>query len=320
MRKISVEESAARLREKDDILILMHAHPDGDTLGCGFALTLALRQLGKRVRAICADPILPKFTDLIEGATDMPEFEERYIVAVDVATEHLLGDIADSFSGKINMCIDHHGSNTEYADELLLDAGAASACEIVLRVIKALGVQITQPIANALFMGISTDTGCFRYASVSAHTFRAAAELVELGAQNARINRAMFESKSRCYVALEHLVMEGAEFYAGGKICIATITQAMYAKTGSTEADSEAITALPRQIEGVEVGLTLIEKEDGTSKCSVRTLDAVSAAQLAKHFGGGGHPQAAACRFECGVDEAKQQLIAYASSLLDAAE
>ena len=299
--KINVQKCAHMLKEKDNILILTHSHPDGDTVGCGFALCLALKKLGKKARVICADEFIPKYTALIPGCLEMPEFEEEFIVSVDVATENLLGSLADKYAGKIDLCIDHHGTNTGYAKYLLLNADAAAACEIMIKVIKAMGVKIDKPIANALFIGITTDTGCFRYASTTSNTYRAAAELVDLGADNATINRVMFETKTITYAALERLAIEGMQFFARDRICVITVTQNMYAESGSSEVETEAIAPLTRQQEGVEIGLTIREKEDGTCKCSIRTLDSVNAADFAAVFGGGGHKQAAACRFDCGV-------------------
>ena len=171
-------------------------------------------------------------------------------------------------------------------------------------------------IANALFIGITTDTGCFRYDSTTSNTYRAAAKLVDLGAQNGLINRVMFETKTKTYAALERLAIEGMEFFDDERICVITITQDMYRKTGSSETETEAIAPLTRQIEGVEIGLTIREKADGTCKCSVRTFQSVNAADYAANFGGGGHKQAAACKFDCSVEEAKKLLVAKASEML----
>lgn len=313
--RINVEKCAQILKEQDEILILTHAHPDGDTLGSGFALCRALLKMGKRARTICADEIQSKYNYLFDNIRTS-EFEEKYIVAVDVATENLLGDLADEYSGKINLCIDHHATNTEFADYLLLNSDSASACEVVFEVIKALGVEIDMDIANCLFTGITTDTGCFRYSSVTSSTFRAAAELVDMGADNAMINRVMFETKTKTYARLEKLAIEGMEFFLNDRVCIITITQDMYVKTGSSELETEAIAPLTRQTEGVEIGLTIREKADGSCKCSIRTYDSVDASALAKAFGGGGHKQAAACRFDCNVSQAKQMLLEKAEELL----
>ncbi len=306
--KINVERCAKILRKQDDILILCHAHPDGDTLGCGYALLRALAKMGKRVKLACDSDIPSKFNYLFDDI-ESENFEEKYIIAVDVATEDLLGGLKKIYGGRIDLCIDHHGTNTEYAKHLLLNADAAAACEIIFKVIKVLGVSIDKKMADCLYTGLTTDTGCFKYSSTTSNTYRAAAELIDLGADNGVINRAMFETKTRSYAALERLAIEGMEFFLDERVCVITITNEMYEKTGSSETEIEPIPPLTRQIEGVEIGLTIKEKKDGTCKCSVRTYESVDASKLAGIFGGGGHKQAAACTFHCSCEEAKKELV-----------
>lgn len=310
--RINVKECAQMLAQQDDILILTHAHPDGDTLGCGFALCRALMKMGKICAVINADEIPKKYDYLYEDIAPI-KFRQSYVVAVDVATVNLLGSLEGQYH--IDMCIDHHSTNTEYADYLLLD-DVPAACQIVFEVIKELGVDIDSKIANCLYTGLTTDTGCFRYASTTAQTYRAAAELIELGADNGRINRVMFETKTKTYARLERLALDSMRFYENERVAIITITQEMYQLTGSNEQETEAIAPLTRQIEGVEIGITIREKSDGTCKASIRTFESVNAAMLAKEFGGGGHSQAAACRFECGVKEAREKLVAKCGEFL----
>lgn len=312
---INVEKCARLLKSKDNILILTHAHPDGDTLGSAFALCRALLSLGKKAKVKCADVIQSKYDYLFEDI-NVPDFDEDFIVAVDVATENLLGDLADVYAGRVDLCIDHHGTNTHYAKKLLLNADAAAACEIVFKVIKALGVKIDLGIANCLYTGLTTDTGCFRYASATSNTYRAAAELIDLGVDNGRINRIMFETKTKTYAALERMALEGMQFFCNERVCVITITQEMYKRTGSNEHETEAIAPLTRQIEGVEIGITIREKADKSCKSSIRTFESVDASKLASAFGGGGHKQAAACRFDCGVEDAKKMLIEKCKEML----
>lgn len=312
--RIDVKKCAGLLKEQDHILILTHAHPDGDTLGCGFGLCRALLKMGKKARVINADEI-PKKYDYLYQDMEVLDFKEDYIVAVDVATENLLGPLYDAYKGKINLCIDHHGTNTEYAENLLLIETAA-ACEIIYMVINELGVEIDKETAACLYTGISTDTGCFRYASATSDTYRIAADLMDKGADNGAINRAMFETKTKTYAMLERLAIEGMRFYLDERVCILTVTQEMYKKSGSNEQETEALAPITRQIEGVEIGITIREKEDGTCKASFRTFG-VNASEIAKFFGGGGHPQAAACRFNCSVKEATEKLIEKCREILE---
>lgn len=310
--RIDVKECAALLKEKDNILILTHAHPDGDTLGCGFALCRALYKLGKICCVENADEIPKKYSYMYSDIAQI-RFKPDYVVAVDVATDNLLGELQGKYH--IDMCIDHHSTNTEYADVLLLE-DVPAACEIMFKIIKELGVEIDKRLAGCLYTGLTTDTGCFRYASTTADTYRAAAELIELGADNGAINRAMFETKTKTYAKLERLALDSMRFFDNERICIITITQKMYEETGSNEQETEAIAPLTRQIEGVEIGITIKEKTDGTCKASIRTFETVNAAELAKAFGGGGHAQAAACRMDCDVVEARKRLVEKCGELL----
>lgn len=305
--KIDFKECAKLLLQQNNILILTHAHPDGDTLGSGFALCRALMQIGKKARVINDDEIPKKYNYLFDDI-EFEDFEPSYIVAVDVATENLLGSLQDKYAGKIDLCVDHHLTNTEFAKKLLLRDYPA-ACEIIYMLINEMGVKIDKKIADCLYTGISTDTGCFRYASTTAQSYRIAAELIDLGADNGKINRAMFETKTKTYVALEKLALNNMKMFCNDRVAVITVTQDMYAKTGSNEQETEALAPLTRQIEGVEIGITIREKADRTCKASIRTYESVNAAALAKNFGGGGHAQAAACRFDCSVDEALEQIV-----------
>lgn len=312
--KIDIKECARLLSEQDNILILTHAHPDGDTLGSGFGLCRALMKLGKKARVINDDEIPHKYNYLY-GDMEFSDFEESFVVAVDVATENLLGSLQEKYRGKINLCIDHHSTNAGYAEKTLA-CNVAAACEIIYKVVLELGVEIDKSIANCLYTGISTDTGCFRYASATSETFRIAADLIDLGAENGRINRIMFETKTKTYAYLEKLALEGLKLYCGDRVAVITVTQEMYEITGSNEQETEALAPLTRQIEGVEIGITIREKKDRTCKASLRTFESVNAAELAKCFGGGGHIQAAACRFNCSVEEAKRLLIEKCGEIL----
>lgn len=310
--KISIDECAKLLKEQDNILILTHAHPDGDTLGCGFALCRALMKLGKICAVKNADEIPKKYSYMYEDIVPI-KFKPKYVVAVDVATENLLGELEGKYH--IDMCIDHHSTNTEYADNILVE-DVPAASETMLKVVKALGADIDKGIADCLYTGLTTDTGCFRYASTTAQTYRAAAEMIECGADNGRINRVMFETKTKTYARLERLALDSMRFYVNEKVAIITVTQEMYKLTGSNEQETEALAPLTRQIEGVEVGITIREKADGTCKASIRTFESVNAAELAKCFGGGGHAQAAACKFACDVKEAREQLVEKCTEIL----
>lgn len=311
--KISVKECADILREKDNILILTHANPDGDTLGSGFALCRALMKIGKICAVINADDIPKKYNYLFDDIVEI-KFKPDYVVAVDVATVNLLGGLEEQY--KIDMCIDHHSTNTEYANLLLLE-DVPAACQIMYEVVLALGVEVDKKIADCLYTGLTTDTGCFRYDSTTAQTYRVAADLIDAGADNGRINRIMFETKSKTYARLERLAIESMRFYEHERVAVITVTQEMFQLTGSNAQETEGLAPLTRQIEGVEIGITILERPDGTCKASIRTFESVNAAKLAACFGGGGHAQAAGCKFDCDVKEARRLLVDKCREMLE---
>ncbi len=311
--KISVKECADILKEKDNILILTHANPDGDTLGSGFALCRALMKIGKICAVINADDIPKKYNYLFDDIVEI-KFKPDYVVAVDVATVNLLGGLEEQY--KIDMCIDHHSTNTEYANLLLLE-DVPAACQIMYEVVLALGVEVDKKIADCLYTGLTTDTGCFRYDSTTAQTYRVAADLIDAGADNGRINRIMFETKSKTYARLERLAIESMRFYEHERVAVITVTQEMFQLTGSNAQETEGLAPLTRQIEGVEIGITIQERPDGTCKASIRTFESVNAAKLAACFGGGGHAQAAGCKFDCDVKEARRLLVDKCREMLE---
>lgn len=306
---IDVLAAAKILSQQDNILILVHGHPDGDTLGCGYSLCRALISLGKKAAVSCSDSIAPKYSYLFEDIKSQ-EFEPDFIVAVDVADTKLLGQKNEElYANKIDLCIDHHGSNHLFAKKTLLDPSAAAACEIILDVIKELGASITPQTANCIYTGLSTDTGCFRYSNVTPKTMRIAADMIEAGADHARINTLMFETKTKSYVALEKMCLSGMEMFLDEKCAIITITKDMFEKSGSNESECDGIASIPRQIEGVIVGATLRERPDGSFKVSMRTHSPADACVICAKMGGGGHPRAAGCQLSGPLQAAKSLLL-----------
>ncbi len=302
-RAITVEQTADRLRAADDIRILLHQFPDGDTIGSGYALARALRALGKRVRVDCCDAIPAKYAYITDGMTH-PDFAPQFICAVDVADPRLLGSLRAE-GERAHLCIDHHATNVQYADELLLDASCGAAAMVVRRVIAALGVSLDRAMADALYTGLSTDTGCFKYENTTPAAHRLAAELMECGADYAHINEAMFERRSRARMELERLALEGMRYPFDGRCAVMTITRAMIAAAGAGEDDMEGLAPIPRQIEGVWVGVTLRERRDGSGyKVSLRTGEQADASAIAARLGGGGHRRAAGCSVDGDADTA----------------
>ena len=305
---INLNAAVEFLKSHDNFLILVHGHPDGDTLGSGLALAEALRSLSKKAIVKCGDKVPSKYGYMGEICDEDYEFDT--LVAVDVADSKLLGKELDGkYGDKIQLCIDHHGSNRLYAENTLLDADAAATCEIILELIRELDAKVTKKIANCIYTGLSTDTGCFRYSNVTPRTMRMAADMIEAGADNAMINTVMFETKTKTYVVLERLALGGMKMYFDGKCALITVTQEMFKTSGSDESEVDAIASIPRQIEGVLVGVTMREKPDGTFKISMRSNEPVNVAEICAMMNGGGHPRAAGCSVDGPADIAGKTVL-----------
>lgn len=309
---ISFKEAVNELKSADGILILTHVNPDGDTLGSGYALLRALRKLGKKARLLCSDPINKKFSYLYEGIEDM-DFEPSYIVSVDVAEIKLLGDtFGEKYGSRVNLAIDHHETSRRFAEKTYCEPDSASCCEIIYLIIKELGTEIDSDIACCIYTGCSTDTGCFKYSNVTPRTHRIAAELIEKGARHSRINEIMFDTKTMNSIMLERRCLESLEIMGAGKLAVITVTQAMLTECEVDKSALDAIKPLTRQIEGVEIGITVKEEKNGKTGISVRTSEKYDAAAICSDFGGGGHVRAAGCEFrDITPEKAKERITDY---------
>ncbi len=316
MKLIDTQQAAHRLKAAHALRVLAHSHPDGDTLGCAFALAWAAHRLGKDVCVLCEDPTPPMFAFMSEGLPQR-EREDGLLVCVDVADEHLLGErLGKRFGGQIALSIDHHAANRLFAAETCAYPTAAATAEIVSDIIDLLGVLMDQTIAACLYAGISTDTGCFRYSNTTARSHRYAARYMDLGVPTETLDRAFFETKTKTYAALERMAFEGLRFYCDERVAMIVVTQEMFRKSGSNEDEFIQLVPQTRQIEGVLVGVSFREREDGTFKISLRSHAPVDASEICAKMGGGGHARAAGCASGKPLEEAVAEVIGHITTAL----
>lgn len=287
----------ALLRGKDDILLITHARPDGDTLCSAAALCSALRRLGKNAGLYNNPEITDSYMPFVRDYlwTEVPS--KPYIVSVDTADTKMF---PIGFSGEVELAIDHHASNPGYAKKSLIYGEKAACGEIIMELIIALCGELTKEEADLVYVAISTDTGCFCYANTTPQTLRAAAEAIEYGAENGRLNKLLFRSLSYSRLKLEGLVYAGMRSYRNNAINIAVITLDMMAESGATEDDCNDLASLAGKVKGSVVAITVREIEPGRSKASVRTNETVNASEICARFGGGGHSMAAGCNAAMG--------------------
>lgn len=317
MTPISIADTAEYLKTLRDVYILIHRSPDGDCIGSGYSLQAVLKLYGIRSRVLCADPIPPRFGFLLSDEEE-EHFEPQYVVSVDVADEQLFGSLQEQFAGKVDLCIDHHISNLCYADKLLLEGDAAAACEVLYKVYRAMGVKFNRQIAMCLYTGMATDTGCFKFSNTNPDTHIFAAEIMREfpDIRYDLINREMFDVKSRSRLRAESIMLNNMEYYADGRITIVWATLDVCRENGVDEKDMEGLTSLGLQPEGVEVGITVREREPNEFKISMRSSHDVNVSAICKQFGGGGHIKAAGCQLTGTRDEVRSRLLAVVEAAL----
>lgn len=312
---LSLKQCARYLKKRDNFIILTHASPDGDTLGSAYALYYGLNEIGKRACVICPD-IIPQKYDYFARITDHVSRENATVIAVDVADKRLLGSLGDEFGDIVDLNIDHHVSNTKFAKNLYLDADASATAEIIFELLTLMHVNINDITAKALYTGIATDTGSFKYATVTAKTHIIAAMLYEYNINASEINRLMFDTKSKKLLELERQVLKTAEFHFEDKCMLLCVTAEMQEKTGCSGTELEGIAVISRSVEGVKVGLTLKQTGDNEFKVSVRTYQPVDASEICKKLGGGGHKGAAGATVNGTLEEAKKMVLKAVSECL----
>ena len=314
--KVSLEEIAKMLKSNNNFCILTHQYPDGDTLGSAFALCRVLQKIGKKARVINNDSIPKKFSFLKDNVKE-ENFEPEFIVSVDVADEKLFGPNLKKYCGKVDLLIDHHKINENFAKYNYVEADSAATAQIIYEIINIMKANWDPAIANCIYTGIATDTGCFKYKNTTAKTHRIAAAVFDLGAAKDKINALMFEQKTKEQFIAEKYIMDSIEFYFENKLAIIYVTLEMLEKSGADDSLIDGISGIPRQIEGVVVGATFRQKEEDVFRVSVRTSEKIDASLLCKHFGGGGHTNAAGFTIKGPLEEVKKEFISYVKTFIN---
>ena len=305
---LTVQETAARLRDFDNVLILTHVRPDGDTVGCAAALCAALRTLGKTAYLL-PNPGLTDTTAPVAAPYLAPEgFTPDKVVSTDIATVGLFPDNALPWKDRVDLAMDHHPSFEYFAKENIVRPEAAACGELVYDILRELG-PITPEIALPRYVAVSTDTGCFQYANTTADTHRVAAELMDTGIDYRAVNKVFFRTKTRKRLALEADMLGNMEFYDRGRVVFLMVPISLMERIQATESDAEDLSSLGGQIEGTDCAVTFRELRPDVWKLSVRTGDRINATEVCRELGGGGHAAAAGCTVEAPLAEVKARIL-----------
>ena len=305
---LTVSETAALLRTFDNVLILTHVRPDGDTVGCAAALCAGLRALGKTAYLL-PNPELTNTTTPYFAPYAAPEdFMPEKVVSTDIATVGLFPENAKPYIGRIDLAIDHHPSFESFGKANIVRPEAAACGELMYDILANLG-PITSEIALPLYVAVSTDTGCFVYNNTSAQTHAVAAALMRTGIDFKTVNKVFFRTKTRKRMQLEGAMLDTMEFFDRDRVAVLSVPISLMERVQATESDAEDLSALGPQIEGTDCAVTFRELRKDVWKLSVRTGERVNATNVCRELGGGGHAAAAGCTVEAPLAEVKERLL-----------
>jgi len=313
MNNSSVAEIAAILKKANTVAIACHVRPDGDALGSGLALCLALRNAGKSAYMLCEEEPperLKIFPAMEQTYRQLPDGASADLfVAVDSAELNRIGVFTSQFlSFKGNtLNIDHHISNPCFAKYNYVLPESTATCEIMPEIFAAAGFEITKDIADLLALGLLTDSGNFTHNDVSAKTFAVASLLKECGADICGIGYLMFTHQIKGRALLYGRVINRMRFELDDKLVFLTITQKDFNETGTDKSQTEGFVDYPLSIEGVEVSISLMEVKTNQYKASLRSKK-TDVNAVAAQFGGGGHVLASGCMLFGEYEEVVERL------------
>ncbi|MEI8313814.1 MAG: bifunctional oligoribonuclease/PAP phosphatase NrnA [Verrucomicrobiota bacterium] len=311
------------MRREQSFLILNHYRPDGDAIGSQLALTMVLQGLGKTVEAWNDDEVPAKFK-FLPGAnliTRPPATPKAFdvVITLDTSTWQRVGTAADKIAGKKHFInIDHHVSNEKFAQLNWIVPAAPASGQIVFDLIKRGGFTLTPEIAQCLFAAISTDTGSFMFGNTTASCLRAAAELVETGINVGELSRHVYESYPYARLRMLQMALADLKLTDHKHTAYFWLTNDMFTNSGAKREDTEGLIDFARAIEGVVVALLFEELEEvGKFRVSFRSKNPkVDVNSIARHFGGGGHREAAGARLTGLPKEIETKVLAAVTAAL----
>ena len=308
MMKMTLTECIGFLKECDGVLIVTHSRPDGDTLGSAAALCHILRSLNKTAYLIENPETTETYLQWVSPYLAPADFIPSCVIAVDLAAETMFPKGFDKTT-HVDLCIDHHPTNSYYAERVYCLPEKASCGEIILSIAQEFGL-LDKTAANLLYIAVSTDCGCFAYGNTGADTHRAAADLIDAGADAAGLNKILFRTVSFSRLMLEGLIYSGMKRYADGAVSVALVTLDMMQRAGATEDDCDDLSSLVGKVAGTRVGVTIRERDDGQCRVSLRSSADFDSSAICALHGGGGHKMASGCTVE-GTPEQTRDIIVH---------
>jgi len=298
------------LKENDGFLISTHVNPDGDALGSAIALQLALNELGKRSTVFVSGGVpaiysfLPR-TEIVIDRVDQDEASDLLLILLDCNSPARASLEGLAFAR--SAVIDHHETESDFGDARWVDPRVPATGMMVLEAIKALGVKISKEMAVNLYTAIAVDTGTFRYSNTNADTFRAAAELLDAGAEPGMISDSLYNTWNRNRFSL--LCMNLSTIETRGAVSLSVVSDEMFKNSSTGHPDTESFVNYPLLMSDILVSACFRETGKDAWKVSLRSKGELNMAKVAERFGGGGHKNAAGYSFNGDLDTARQALL-----------
>lgn len=316
----SKAEAVARLiSDAQTVAVCSHVNPDGDTLGCAAAMGIALKRLGKNISLFC-DGKVPDQLLFLPGISEMriPDGSEGpfdLTLCVDVSDPKRMGACSELITKSMHTAqIDHHPTNPMFAEENWVDGDAPAACLMIREMLHLLDVELDTDLAVCLYTGVSTDTGNFAFATTNAACFRLMSELMGYRLPLAKLNRILFRERALPQVLLLGRALNGIRYYENGRIAVMTLTRADFAECGALGEHADTLVNFGLDTVGTRMALLAREAlegegKDGTIKFSLRAKEPDTVSDIAQHFGGGGHPQAAGITMSGTIKDTVQEVV-----------
>ncbi|HTQ09753.1 MAG TPA: bifunctional oligoribonuclease/PAP phosphatase NrnA [Fimbriimonadaceae bacterium] len=311
------EELAAQFLEEikaaSSVLIGTHLNPDGDALGCALAMSHYLDGLGIRNEVICHHPA-PRNLQFLPGISRIKQApnQEKFDLGIvlDLDSLERLGSTEPFFAGCGRVIVvDHHVPHQAPGDIRIVDTAAPATAVILTRILNHIGANITPEIATCLLTGIVTDTGSFRFRNTTPEALSLSAGLLEHGGDIATVAEEIFQRKTLASARLLGRTLGNMELAPDGRLAWSVLGYAEFESTGARDEDTEGFVNELLFIETVQISALLREVKEGRTRCSLRSRGDYDVAAVARHFGGGGHRNAAGCTFDCRPDDAVALLV-----------
>lgn len=309
---MTLDNILEEIKKAETIVVLAHENPDGDAIGSVLAMGLALKNMGKNPDMIIRE--FPRTFSFLPGANEVKQDSDvqKYDLAISLDCADLKRLVGKEYfeEARKTIVIDHHGTNSMYADINFVNPVSPACCEILAGMFTYFDIDINQDIGSCILTGIITDTGGFKYQGVTAETFEFTAELLRKGVNVSEIYKKALETRTRANFELLKRTLDRMEILEDGKVTFTYMTSQDKEELNVEPGDDEGLVEVGRDVEGVEVSIFIKQKDNENKyKVSMRSNDYVNVSDICYIFGGGGHPKAAGCLIQGDIEQVKDKIL-----------